>query len=295
VKYRTAGAFRQAVEERLRQRSIGNNQALTRLRKMVVFDRFLARLAKSNPEAWVIKGGFALQLRLAERARTTKDIDIAVTKDWTLEEVATRLRQAARLDLRDWFEFEVSEPIAAATGAPRGGLRFSVRSLLDGRQFETFHVDVGQGDPMLDPPERISVPNLLDFADIRPATVRCYPLTAQVAEKLHAYTRAYSGGATSRARDLTDILLAASITSFSSSRLTRAIHATFQARATHEVPEKLPGPPARLSASYRKLARELDLAWPTINEAGLAAARFLTPVLQGSAARKWDPVAWKWS
>ena len=60
MRYATAGAFRQALEERLRQQSIGNNQPLTRLRKMVAFDRFLARLAKSNPGAWIIKGGFAL-------------------------------------------------------------------------------------------------------------------------------------------------------------------------------------------------------------------------------------------
>ena len=74
MRYATAGAFRQALEERLRQQSLGNNLALTRLRKMIAFDRFLARLAKSDPEAWVVKGGFALQLRLGARARTTKDI-----------------------------------------------------------------------------------------------------------------------------------------------------------------------------------------------------------------------------
>ncbi len=44
VRYRSAGAFRQAVEERLRQQIVGNHQPLTRLRKVVAFDRFLARL-----------------------------------------------------------------------------------------------------------------------------------------------------------------------------------------------------------------------------------------------------------
>ncbi|MEA3328001.1 MAG: nucleotidyl transferase AbiEii/AbiGii toxin family protein [Chloroflexota bacterium] len=49
---------------------------LSRLRKLVVFDRFLARLFQDQPDHWVFKGGFALQLRLGERARTTKDIDL---------------------------------------------------------------------------------------------------------------------------------------------------------------------------------------------------------------------------
>jgi len=46
---------------------------------MVAFDRFLARLGKGEPEAWIAKGGFALQLRLGDRARTTKDIDLSAT------------------------------------------------------------------------------------------------------------------------------------------------------------------------------------------------------------------------
>lgn len=294
MKYKTAGAFRQALEERLRSQSLGSNLTLTRLRKMVAFDRFLARLTKKEPETWVIKGGFAIQLRLGERARTTKDIDVAIRKGWTREETTTRLRRAASLDLRDWFEFEVGEPAEAATGAPDRGFRFPVRCLLDGRQFENFHIDIGYGDPILDEPERITGPNVLGFAGIAPAAVWCYPLTTQVAEKLHTYTRAYTSGPTSRARDLADILLAASIAPFMSSKLRRAIEATFRARGTHGVPEKMPDPPEGLSSSYRKLARELDLAWPTIDDAGQALTQFLNPVLQGEVRLRWDPAAWRW-
>lgn len=118
MKYKAAGAFRQALEERLRNQSLRSNQTLTRLRKMVAFDRFLARLTKKEPKAWIIKGGFAIQLRLGDRARTTKDIDVAIMKGWTREETATHLREAASPNLRDWFEFELGEPVEAATGAP---------------------------------------------------------------------------------------------------------------------------------------------------------------------------------
>ncbi len=294
MKYKTAGAFRHALEERLRNQSLETNQTLTRLRKMVAFDRFLARFAKKEPEAWIVKGEFALQLRLGNRARTTKDIDVSGTNRWTREETIDHLRAAASLDLRDWFEFEVSEPAEAATGAPRRGFRFPVRCLVDGRQFESFHLDVGYGDPILEAPEDVIGPDLLGFAEIPPATVRCCPLTTQVAEKLHTYTRVFASGASSRARDLADILLAASLSQFARSRLRQAIEATFQARASHAVPEKMPDPPERISASYRQVARELDLPWPTIDEAGRAAARFLNPVLQGGAALRWDPVAWRW-
>ena len=295
MRYKTAAAFRGALEERLRQRSLKGGQPLARLRKMVAFDRFLARLAKKEPEEWVVKGGFALQLRLHDRARTTKDIDVSATKLRSREETIAHLRAAASVDLRDRFEVEVGEPVEAATGAPGGGFRFPIRCLLDGRPFETFHLDVGYGDPVLEAPVVLTTPDLLAFADIVPATVRCYPLTTQVAEKLHTYTRTYASGETSRARDLADILLAASLEQFDSTKLRQALEATFQSRASHDSPREMPDPPGRISATYRQLARELDLPWPTIEEAGKAAAQFLNPVLKSNARRKWDPVAWEWT
>ena len=294
MRYKTATAFRRALEDRLRQQSLESGQALTRLRKMVVFERFLARLAKENPEAWIVKGGFALQLRLGERARTTKDIDVSAVNPWTRKQTIAHLRAALSLDLADWFEFEVSEPTKAATGAPGRGFRFAIRCLLDGRQFENFHLDVGYGDPVLEAPVELTTPNLLAFAEIAPATVRCYPLTTQVAEKLHTYTRTYSSGETTRARDLADILLAASLEQFDSAKLKQALEATFQTRASHDLPREMPDPQRRISASYRQLARELDLPWTTIEEAGQAVGQVLNPILKGNARPTWDPAAWKW-
>jgi hypothetical protein len=52
------------LEERLRQQSLSAGTPLARLRKMVAFDRFLARVIAKQPDAWIVKGGFALQLRL---------------------------------------------------------------------------------------------------------------------------------------------------------------------------------------------------------------------------------------
>lgn len=76
MKYGSGAAFRRALEDRLRKQSFHSGVPLTRMRKMIAFDRFLARLLREKPEEWVVKGGLALQLRLGERARTTKDIDL---------------------------------------------------------------------------------------------------------------------------------------------------------------------------------------------------------------------------
>ena len=98
----------------------------------------------------------------------------------------------------------------------------------------------------------------------------------------------------SRARDLADILLAASLAEFDGPKLKQAIDATFKARASHPVPPQMPDPPKRIASSYRQVARELELPWRTIEEAGHAAAQFLNLVLKGDARTRWNPVEWKW-
>ena len=81
MKYRTSAAFRTALEARLKAAQ-HDGVGLARLRTRVVFERLLARLHAVAPDVWVLKGGFALELRLGARARTTKDIDV----DWAIGE-----------------------------------------------------------------------------------------------------------------------------------------------------------------------------------------------------------------
>lgn len=75
MRYATGSDFRRALEERLRVLSVDAGVPLSRLRKTVAFDRLLARLVSGAPEVWALKGGLALQVRLAGRSRTTKDVD----------------------------------------------------------------------------------------------------------------------------------------------------------------------------------------------------------------------------
>jgi hypothetical protein len=77
MKYATAGAFRTALEQRLSTASKQTGLSVQRLRKLVVFDRLLARLLVVAPDRWLPKGGLALDLRLGAKARTTKDMDLA--------------------------------------------------------------------------------------------------------------------------------------------------------------------------------------------------------------------------
>ena len=140
VRYETANAFRTALEQRLKNEAQATGVALLRLRKRVAFERFLARLATSESGGWVLKGAFALELRLGLRARTTKDIDLGRADD---EEAATEhLNAATGVDLGDFFDFEVRRTPALDAATGFHAVRYTVRADLDGRRFEQFPVDV---------------------------------------------------------------------------------------------------------------------------------------------------------
>ncbi len=292
MKYANGGDFRRALETRLRNVNQREGAPLVRLRKLVAFDRLLARFVLSEPNGWVLKGGLALQLRLEDRARTTKDMDVMWRQsDADLHQL---LVSAAALDTGDWFRFIVEQREAEQEVLPGGGRRFYVQALLDSRPFELFHVDVGMNDPMIEPVQMLTMPALLDFAEISPTMVPCFPISQQLAEKIHAYTRPHVSGTSSRVKDLVDILLLAGLQPLQGPLQRQALLATFAARATHPLPPTLPNPPANWAQPLRRMADETGLPWRDLDDAALAAQQFVDPVLQAQIPGMWNPLKWTW-
>ena len=56
MKYTSAAAFRQALEQRLKNEAASAGLGLARLRKRVAFELFLRRLLAVAPNRWVLKG-----------------------------------------------------------------------------------------------------------------------------------------------------------------------------------------------------------------------------------------------
>jgi hypothetical protein len=71
------GSIPKALEERLKRASLTDRIDPNRLRRQVSFDRLLARLFREEPAPWVLKGGYALELRF-KAARSTVDIDLTL-------------------------------------------------------------------------------------------------------------------------------------------------------------------------------------------------------------------------
>jgi hypothetical protein len=129
--YQSGVSFRRALEDRLANQSAQTQMPLVRLRKMVAFDRFLARLVQTEPDRWLLKGGLVLQLRLSYHARTTKDMDLLSLAP--REAIQQILTHTALLDLHDWFSFTVRPDSAALPGVAHGGQRFFVSAQVAGR------------------------------------------------------------------------------------------------------------------------------------------------------------------
>ncbi|MDT8434048.1 MAG: nucleotidyl transferase AbiEii/AbiGii toxin family protein [Anaerosomatales bacterium] len=174
------------------------------------------------------------------------------------------------------------------------GLRMSVRSLLDGREFETFPVDVGIGDPVTAAPEPLRVTRLLEFAGVEPTLVPCYPLVQHVAEKLHAYSRPHGARENSRVKDYVDLVCLAERYAFEAEALDQAIQAAFNARATHPLPPGLADPPASWTPEYRRMAKEVDADAGELAVASPLLRAFFEPMMNGSATGVWDPGRAEW-
>lgn len=295
MKYATAEAFRRSLETRiLNQGRDGGNVQIVRLRKMVTFDRFLARLLHASPDAWVIKGGMALDLRFGEHARSTKDLDLAFHEH--RRDVAEVMMGAARLDLDDYFDFG-ARPVSDLDAIDQADVqRFRVLGLLAGRKFEEVTIDVGMYDGPAVNIERVFGSDLLAFAEIPRLTIPLVSIETHLAEKLHAYVQTYRSGVNNtRVKDLVDMVLIHDYQRLNAGRLATAIETVFSGRSTHQIPTGLPVPPPAWAAIYAGLALSVDLD-PDVTQGYRRAQELLDPILAGSIREgaRWEPAQRAW-
>lgn len=283
MNYDSSDAFRSALEQRLRTEAQQSNASISWLRKRVAFERLLARLAKTAPQRWVLKGAFALSVRPDLSARPTKDIDLAWADDARAAEAD--LRAATVSDLNDFFDYEV-RPIGREM--PGNTIRYTVLANLAGRLFEQFPVDVASGQ-VVQRSELLPVSNSLEFAAIEDFSVDVILLEQHVAEKVHAYLRDRGDREKTRVKDLVDLVAIGSERELDADRLKEALTITF-AQDEQELtwPPQLPAPPQSWMTSYAALAREVG-ASPDLEAGHAFAAQMLDPVLAGHTSGRWDP------
>ena len=260
--YATPKAFRVALEHRLVAQSIESGISIDRLRRRVLFARILARLEAAEPGIWVLKGGMALEVRLQDDARLTKDVDLGLRDEVTnAADLHDRLIDALRVDpFADSFVLEVQRPTPLAEDeVGRSTWRASVTAHLAGTKFAGVHLDISPRSHELKDTDHVEVPNSLAFAGIPATIVEVVDIHRHAAEKFHGMLRDLGERENSRVRDLVDLVILLEHEMLDMSAVAAACVQVWSERNGTMPPATLPALPYSWPRSYERLAADLDL------------------------------------
>lgn len=280
--------------------------------RLAATELFIARLMVEFKEAATLKGGMAARLRL-EQARLTEDVDLNLFGSQDSDEVLSRLRSAAALDLGDFCVFEVSEdpnhPEIRAEDATYGGRCYKVVGRLAGKIFADFGLDLSFAEPMILHAEELAAPRAFHVLGLDGPPIRVYPLETQIAEKFYIFAAPRLGKPNSRTKDLPDIALLAGVRAMDASALRDVMAQKFAMRVANVqrtrpdfefalpgVVPPLPGGPerAKWDGNYQRILQDQpELPWKTLEACHAAVCDFLNTVLAGEEGT-WSPQMRAW-
>lgn len=291
--YASPATFRRALTDKLGALAQGGKWSLPQLQRQIAYDRLLERLYAVD-KGWVVKGATAL---LARDLGVRASIDVDVFRAAALEVAERELREAAVVDLGDWFVFEAGAARRAGDGAP--GLRVPIRALIGLTEWARFHVDlVGNEVTMTGAPEQMPAFARVTMPDVEQRGYRVYPLVDHVADKIAATFDRYgkSRSPSTRFKDLVDLVAIASAASVEAETQIVALRSEAGRRGI-ELPAAFAVPDRETwKRGYdAEAARSLLEVAATLEEALELMARFADPLLDGSARGEWDPRAGGWA
>lgn len=266
--YVTARALRMALEHRLLLQSEATGISLDRLRRRVLFERIVARLHAAEPGCWVVKGGMALELRLRDAARLTKDLDLGLrARVHDGLEIEERLVEAMSAD-PDGDRFVISaRPLKrmATDEAGQSTWRSRLAATLDGRPFGGMQLDVSPRTHEIEATDHMVLSNALDFAGITAPTVEVVSLHRHAAEKFHGMLQVFGHGENTRVRDLVDLVILAEHGLLDPPAVAAHVRAVWTAQV--QLPTSLPPLPGSWPERYERMAAEQGLGAATFGEA----------------------------
>lgn len=283
----TSSRRTQSVNDRIRRLAAAQGQDANRVRRTLIFQRLIARLA---PAGFILKGGFCLEVRLPATARSTRDVDFVgqlalVADPAELRDELDDLLAAAGFD--DGFTFEVG----AATrlrgdDVEANAWRISVAALLDGTRFEQVKLDlVGQVQEVMGATEQLVVPLPVQVDGAGPVTIEAVDVYQHAAEKFHAFARLYAHDRpSSRVKDLVDlVLLVETDLLHDVARLKQRLDVVYRERDATVPAAALPEPPANWQRPYEALVDELGLNAKTLATAyELITQTYATALTEGT-------------
>jgi hypothetical protein len=243
------------LEKRLARVAREHGLDQERLRRWVSFLALCGVLERALQEqvlgSYFLKGGVALELRFATRARATKDLDLGL--EGPRGSRVDLFQRALALGF-DAFTFRLKAQTRDMEQADT--VRVNVAVAYRTRAWQTLEIDLGPASgqmiDFIDP----QVAGLAELGLPVTSPVRCLSMAEQVAQKLHACT---SPNAAGRARDVLDILLVEMLQGLDYVRAADAAQRVFAARATHALPPEFKMP-AEWRPEIEALAAQLGFA-----------------------------------
>jgi hypothetical protein len=263
-----------------------------------VHERLLYRLGSEQGTRFALKGALLFPLWGPDVPRATRDLDLLWLGSASPEALADVFRALCLMDEPDGVTFDANSVAAEPIREHQEyvGVRVVLRAHVE-RARVRVQVDVGFGDAIDPPPQRVTYPSLLDAPS---PVVMAYPREVVIAEKFH--TMVDLGMENTRMKDYFDIDILGRRQAFQGVDLARALEATFRRRRTPlpgSIPPGLsdgfaedPTKRAQWSAFVRRLRLEEDEARSSLLEVVVRIRRFLMPITEALAAGRSSNGAW---
>jgi hypothetical protein len=296
--YRDGAAMWRALRDRAKAAAKETGIPAQHLVRRFVYDRFLARVFDDPTEPWVLKGGTAVLARVND-ARHSKDVDL-LRRLGDIDEALAALRAVCDVDLQDHFRFVIGavRSVGGTTQQPDvAGFRVHIDAYCGvTTRRDGFGVDLVTGSLMTGPPETHLAGTPLDLPGLERPTLHLYPVVDHIADKLCATEAVYvDRGASTRVRDLVDLVVFARTHRVEGAALCDAIRAERMHRGLPHVTELVV--PEAWGTTYPPVAKEIPHCADFRDAAAATAlvARFLEPAMTRTARDQvWDPALTQW-
>lgn len=283
-RYTEPGAFRRALDDRLKSTARARGLPVNTLRRQFVLECYLARVFSGPDDGWLLKGGTGLVVRLPG-ARHSRDPDLCRTASGQdTQEDVDGLIAAGRSSDRAPFVFEVARR-TEITGAAEG-FRLTVTARLGATVYEQLPIDMTVRLSFVGPVETVHKPLPVQIVDVaEPPAMHLYPMADQVADKVAAMYETHGGNPSGRYRDLVDLVVI-------TTQVEPVLHDVVAALRLQEtvrrlvLPSQMTSPGPAWPAGYRKAARDarLENSHLSLDGAIEQVSRSIDPALEGVAA-----------
>lgn len=210
------------------------------------------------------------------------------------------LKRLAAIDLGDFVTFSFAEMTSIkAEDEYRTGMKARFHVRLGNKKLQDVSIDLVVDEIPQEEFDTVIPVNRIAVRDIPSYAYRIYAVESSLADKFCGVMERHGSRASSRQKDLVDVVVYARICTVDGAKLSRRLKLECIARNMPQ-PEHFEIPAEWLGtggAGFRKLCKQVPLASgvESVASAAALAAALFDPALDGSAlGKKWNPISESW-